>query len=283
MENRKLFHILLISFSLTLATPFAYGWGFEGHTAICRIAQARLTKPALAAFQKLLPINGDFGALCPWADTVKFRYRWSSSLHFINTPESLCSYSYARDCKDRVGVNENCLEGAINNYTTQLNLKKMPQYNLTEALLFLSHFIGDIHQPLHTGFASDKGGNTINVRWFNRASELHHVWDTDIIKSAQGKGASATTLDGFINQIQQKINGLWAKQVNEWEACMTETCPNVYATESIKAACEWAYKGVQTGSVLGDEYFKTRLPIVEMRIAQAGVRLAATLNRILAR
>ncbi|KAG6405591.1 hypothetical protein SASPL_133182 [Salvia splendens] len=185
--------------------------------------QARLTKPALAALQKLLPINGDFGALCPWADTVKFRYRWSSSLHFINTPERLCSYSYARDCKDRGGVNGNCLEGAINNYTTQLNLKKTPQYNLTEALLFLSHFIGDIHQ----------------------------VWDTDIITSAQGKGAYATTLDG-------------------------------YATESIKAACEWAYKGVQIGSVLGDEYFKTRLPIVEMRIAQAGIRLAATLNRILA-
>ncbi|XP_057811875.1 endonuclease 2-like [Salvia miltiorrhiza] len=281
MENGKLFHIILISFSLIIiATPCAHGWGYEGHTAVCRIAQARLSKAAAAVVKKLLPAyaNGNLGALCPWADTVKFRYPWSRPLHFINTPDHLCSYSYARDCIDKSGEKGFCLAGAINNYTNELldYNKKKQQYNLTESLLFASHFMGDIHQPLHVGFTSDKGGNTINVKWFKRTTELHHVWDTDIIKKAQGKGANATDMNGFSQ---------WRNQVKGWVFC-TLGCTNSYATESITAACQWAYKGVQSGSTLADtnivadKYFNTRLPVVELRLAQAGVRLASALNQI---
>ncbi|KAH6763032.1 endonuclease 2 [Perilla frutescens var. hirtella] len=276
MENSKLLHAVLISFSLAFVIPCGYGWGFEGHIAVCRIAQARLSKAAAAVVTKLLPASAknDLGVLCPWPDQVKLRYRWSSSLHFINTPH--------RDCKDSNGVKGNCLAGAINNYTTELLTypNKRQQYNLTEALLFLSHFMGDIHQPLHVGYTSDKGGNTIKVKWFNRATNLHHVWDTNIINKGKGVGGNNSNIDAFIIKIQQKINSQWAKQVNGWGSCNTASCPNIYALESIKAACQWAYKGVQSGSILKDDYFQTRLPVVELRLAQAGVRLAAALNRI---
>ncbi|KAL0372627.1 UNVERIFIED_CONTAM: Endonuclease 2 [Sesamum calycinum] len=153
--------------------------------------------------------------------------------------------------------------------------------NLTEALLFLSHFLGDIHQPLHVGFASDMGGNRIKVTWFNTRRVLHHVWDTDVIKRDEG-GFNPSNVDQLVRNIQQKIKSKWANQVNAWETCGGDqkTCPNMFAAESIKAACQWAYKGVHPGSVLKDEYYETRLPIVEMRLAQAGIRLAATLNRI---
>ncbi|KAG8382886.1 hypothetical protein BUALT_Bualt05G0125900 [Buddleja alternifolia] len=127
---------------------------------------------------------------------MRFRYRWSSDLHFINTPDHLCSYNY------------------IN--------------NVTEALLFLSHFIGDIHQPLHVGFRSDKGGNTIKVTWFNRKDVLHHVWDTDLIKREEGR-FNVSNVDEFITEIQQKIKSKWVNQVNVWQACSgnKRTCPNM--------------------------------------------------------
>ncbi|KAK3006104.1 hypothetical protein RJ639_017427 [Escallonia herrerae] len=163
--------------------------------------------------------------------------------------------------------------------------------NLTEALLFLSHFMGDIHQPLHVGFTSDKGGNTIDVHWYTRKSVLHHVysvlmssiqvWDDNIIETADERFYDSN-VDGLVDALQKNITNEWADQVQKWENCggNKPTCPDIYASEGIKAACDWAYKGVSEDSVLKDDYFLSRLPIVNLRLAQGGVRLAATLNRI---
>ncbi|KAL1807746.1 hypothetical protein DCAR_0727131 [Daucus carota subsp. sativus] len=281
---RGAYVLALISFLFLL--PVIHGWGVDGHLTVCRIAQARLTETAAAAVKKLLPVSaeGDLGSECSWADHVKFRYHWSSALHYIDTPDNLCSYQYTRDCKDEEGVSGRCVAGAINNYTNQLltySNAAASQYNLTEALLFLSHFIGDIHQPLHVGFTSDRGGNTIDVHWYTRKTVLHHVWDDSIIDTAEERFYDSA-VESLIDAIQKNITGGWKDQVSTWENCggNKPTCPDIYATEGIKAACDWAYKGVSEGSVLEDDYFLSRLPIVNWRLAQGGVRLAATLNRI---
>ncbi|KAL2233367.1 endonuclease 2 [Sesamum indicum] len=265
--------------------PVAYGWGIDGHLIICRLAQPRLSKSAADAVSQLLPAyaDNDLGSLCSWADRVKFRYHWSSPLHYINTPDNLCTYQYKRDCKDEDGIEDRCVAGAINNYTTQLlsygNGNSASEYNLTEALLFLSHFIGDIHQPLHVGFTSDRGANTIDVRWYRRKEVLHHVWDSNIIETAE-KRFYDSNVEELIDTLQKNITTVWSKQAKAWEACAKTACPDVYASEGIKAACDWAYKGVEEGSVLNDDYFLSRVPVVNLRLAQGGVRLAATLNRI---
>ncbi|KAL8052877.1 hypothetical protein ABFX02_05G034000 [Erythranthe guttata] len=270
--------------SLLIAiVPFSRGWGYDGHVAVCRIAQARLNKAAAEAVRKLLPASakGDLGILCPWPDQIRMRYPWSSALHYVNTPDNLCSYKYKRDCKDTNGATGRCVTGAIKNYTSILMNYKKPRSNLTEALLFLSHFMGDVHQPMHVGFVKDKGGNTIKVNWFGQKQVLHRVWDSSIIAKAEG-GSNPSNLDKFIKNIQHKIQSQWANQVHKWEPCCCnlKSCANIYALESIKAACQWAYKGASSGSTLKVDYYATRLPIVELRLAQAGVRLAATLNRI---
>lgn len=269
--------------------PVIYGWGIDGHYAVCKIAQPLLNEAAADAVKQLLPksADNDSGSMCSWADRVKFRYHWSSPLHYIDTPDSLCTYQYNRDCKDEDGEKGRCVAGAINNYTDQLlnyrtsTLSKANQYNLTEALLFLSHFIGDIHQPLHVGFTSDRGANTIDVHWYRRKTVLHHVWDNSIIETSEERYYDAS-VDDLINAIQRNITGPWADQVPKWEKCSLNktTCPDIYASESIKAACEWAYKDVNEDSVLEDDYFLSRYPVVNKRLAQGGVRLAATLNRI---
>ncbi|XP_051144168.1 endonuclease 2-like [Andrographis paniculata] len=262
----------------------AHGWGLDGHFTICRLAQPRLSKAAADAVSELLPAAAekDLASVCIWADKIKFRYGWSRPLHYINTPDNECTYDYKRDCKDEHGGADRCVAGAIKNYTSQLltyGTKQAQQYNLTEALLFVSHFLGDVHQPLHVGFTTDKGANTIGIRWYRTKQNLHHVWDTNIIETEE-ENYHNSNVEDLIRAIDQNITKVWSKDVKEWEACDHTACPDIYASEGIKAACDWAYKGVEENSTLADEYFESRWPVVNLRLAQAGVRLAATLNRI---
>lgn len=269
-----------------------FGWGKDGHYTICKIAEVYLTQNSLAAVKDLLPesAEGDLASVCSWADTIRrnYRWRWSSPLHYVDTPDFKCNYEYSRDCHDNYGHKDRCVAGAIFNYTLQLssafsNSKSGPKYNLTEALMFLSHFIGDVHQPLHVGFTGDEGGNTIVVHWYRRKSNLHHVWDNMIIDSAV-KTFYGSDLAIFIKAIERNITDTWSNDKSSWEYCERNqtVCPNLYASESVRYACKFAYRNATPGSTLGDDYFLTRLPIVEQRLAQGGIRLAATLNRIFA-
>ncbi|XP_049376080.1 endonuclease 2 isoform X2 [Solanum verrucosum] len=259
MELYK-FHVFLAMVAVLFLFPVVHGWGLDGHYTVCKIAQSRLSKAAADAVEKLLPTsaNGDLASVCIWADRVKFHYHWSSPLHYIDTPDNLCNYQYKRDCKDEDGVEDRCVAGAIYNYTNQLlSYNKgnghVSTYNLTEALLFLSHFFGDIHQ----------------------------VWDSNIIETVEER-YDDSNVDELVDAIQKNITTGWADQVNSWESCSGNktACPDIYASEGIKAACDWAYKGVSEDSTLEDDYFLSRYPIVQWRLAQGGVRLAATLNRI---
>ncbi|KAM0880152.1 hypothetical protein ACQ4PT_033783 [Festuca glaucescens] len=290
MEHRTVVILLLLAVVVAALPAPSHGWGVDGHLIVCQIAQGRLSEEASKAVNDLLPSDagGNLSSLCSWADKVRFRYHWSAPLHFIDTPDNLCTYNYDRDCKDEEGVKDRCVAGAINNYTSQL-LTYSPsspssssgQYNLTEALLFLSHFMGDVHQPLHVGFSSDRGGNTIDVHWYRRKTVLHHVWDVNIIETAEKDYYDEGTAE-FVDALNKNITGEWSGQVQGWEECSKNltACPDIYASEGITAACDWAYKNVTEDSTLSDDYFDSRLPVVNLRLAQGGVRLAATLNRI---
>ncbi|KAL5726111.1 hypothetical protein ACHQM5_009181 [Ranunculus cassubicifolius] len=255
----------LVFLSFLAFYQVVHGWGEDGHLITCRLAQTRLSEAANAAIKDLLPAyaNDDLGSLCSWADQVRIHYPWSTVLHYLNTPDNLCNYQYnSKQCSELL---------TYSNPSSQ-------------SLLFLSHLIGDIHQPLHTGFASDKGGNTINVNWYTRKENLHHVWDENMIETAEERFYD-TNVDDLIHAIQTNVTSAWANKVKRWETCSCNdtACPDIYASESIHYACARAYKGVSEGSTLVDDYFLSRLPIVNLRLAQGGVRLAAILNRIFGR
>ncbi|XP_004504986.1 endonuclease 4-like isoform X2 [Cicer arietinum] len=281
---------VLVVLLMPLALPTVLGWGKDGHYAICKISLEYLSEDALFAVKQLLPdsAEGDLAAVCSWPDEVRHNrhYRWSSALHYVDTPDFKCNYQYCRDCHDSSGHKHRCVTGAIYNYTMQLKSARGDasselKYNLTEALMFLSHFVGDVHQPLHVGFTGDLGGNSITVRWYRRKTNLHHVWDDMIIESAL-KTFYGSDLSIMIQAIQSNITDIWSNDISFWEHCAHNytACPDRYASESISLACKFAYKNATPGSTLEDEYFLSRLPIVEKRLAQGGVRLAAILNRI---
>ncbi|KAJ4976219.1 hypothetical protein NE237_001325 [Protea cynaroides] len=267
----------------------AHAWSKEGHVMTCRIAQSLLDPAASEVVRHLLPeyVDGDLSALCTWPDQIRhwYKYRWSSPLHFIDTPDDACSFNYARDCHDPHGVENMCVAGAVQNYTSQLMHYKEGssdrRYNMTEALIFLSHFMGDVHQPMHVGFSSDEGGNTINLRWYRHKSNLHHVWDREIILTAE-KELYDNDMDSFQEDIQNNFtHGAWSDDLASWTACDDLlTCPTKWAEESINLACKWGYKGVTAGETLAEEYFNSRFSIVTKRIAQGGVRLSMILNKV---
>ncbi|KAL6990996.1 Endonuclease 1 [Sarracenia purpurea var. burkii] len=282
------FIVLLLGFVLVMERG-VQGWSKEGHVMTCQIAQDLLEPDAAHAVRMLLPdyVDGDLSALCVWPDQIRhwYKYRWTSSLHFIDTPDQACGFNYKRDCRDSHGVKDMCVAGAIHNFTTQLSHYREGtsdrRYNMTEALLFLSHFMGDIHQPMHVGFTSDEGGNTIELHWFRHKSNLHHVWDREIIltvaKNLYGNDISLLEQDIKANF----TDGIWHADVASWKDCSDIfTCVNKWAVESINLACNWGYRDVESGATLDDDYFNSRLPIVMKRVAQGGVRLAMILNQV---
>lgn len=264
-------------------------WSKEGHILTCRIAQKLLEAGPAHVVENLLPdyAKGDLSALCVWPDQIRhwYKYRWTSPLHFIDTPDHACSYEYSRDCHDQHGLKDMCVDGAIQNFTSQLQHygegTSDRRYNMTEALLFLSHFMGDIHQPMHVGFTSDEGGNTIDLRWYRHKSNLHHVWDREIILTAL-KEYYDKDLDLLQEDLEKNItNGLWHDDLASWTECNDLiACPHKYASESIQLACKYGYEDVKSGETLAEDYFDTRMPIVMKRIVQGGVRLAMILNRV---
>jgi hypothetical protein len=178
--------------------------------------------------------------------------------------------------------------------------------------MFLVHFVGDIHQPLHAARASDMGGNTISVHFNQSSSEtsgerlqsrrdsrralrhshhssnLHSVWDSSIIEKAMrddysgSREAMEEDILHFIRKTQDSNSDEW----NTWMACPdggSRECTSQWGEESLNYALTWAYSNVdgtevQEGDELSTGYYETRLSIVKERLAAAGVRLAQTLE-----
>ncbi|TVU16263.1 hypothetical protein EJB05_39816, partial [Eragrostis curvula] len=297
---------VVLGLVLASAPPVAQSWSKEGHMLTCQIAQDLLEPDAAHAVKNLLPedVNGDLSALCVWPDQVRhwYKYRWSSPLHFIDTPDKACTFVYSsmfihfpkrdagiamalmapRHVRRRRHRQLHLPADALQarQRRSEIQLDRSPSILVTLHGRCSSEFRLSM-QPMHVGFTSDQGGNSIDLRWFRHKSNLHHVWDREIILTAMDK-LYGKDMDLFRKQLEQNFTkGTWSDDVSSWADCEDlQSCPTKYATESIGLACKWAYNSAHEGETLSDDYFNSRLPIVSRRIAQGGVRLAMFLNRI---
>ena len=162
-----------------------------------------------------------------------------------------------------------------------------------EAVMFLIHFIGDIHQPLHTENAS-RGGNDIHVCFDSDCSKmnLHGVWDTEILLKHIGlrhgaddgeeKDAAAKWADELYNMNQARGMTTARECTNPQSA---QTCALKWATEANKWICKYV---LTNGTAwleendLGEDYYEGAVPIVEDLVGKAGLRLGSWLNAIAA-
>ncbi len=163
---------------LFLASTPALAWAPEGHQIVAGIAARELTPRARAQVSALL--GGEAGAMMvlesSWADEIRQQRPETTAWHYVNIELGSRGYVASRDCP-----NDDCVVAQINRDAAMLADPRASKPARTEALLFLIHFVADVHQPLHAADRHDKGGNGLMVRLAGKRLSLHQVWDQDVV------------------------------------------------------------------------------------------------------
>jgi hypothetical protein len=249
---------LLAAAWLTLLAPHASAWGPVGHRAVGRIAERHLSAEAAREVAALLAPER-LAYVGTWADDIRSDPEWAKAeaWHWVTVPPGK---TYAQSEKNPAG---DVLE-AIARFERTLADRRAAPLERKQALKWLVHLVGDIHQPLHVGRGDDRGGNEQVVLWFNEPSNLHSVWDSGIIGRAELS----------FSELAESVDVATPADVKTWQAAT----PLDWAEES-RALLGGVYE-------VGDRRLSWRYsykhwPTVERRLNQAGVRLAGLLNRLL--
>ncbi|MFG0315837.1 MAG: S1/P1 nuclease [Planctomycetota bacterium JB042] len=260
--------LLVLPALVALPGPSAFGWGSKGHEVVGHLADRHLT-PAARAELRSICRSPSLAYVANWADAIREDRPETAPWHYVNLPEDAESYDAERDADAAGSIVER-----IEHFRRVLADRRAGKEERLDALRWLVHLVGDLHQPLHVSRAADRGGNSVVVTVGGRETNLHAVWDTDLVER-QGLAAIdyALALD---EEVTEEEVARWRRSgVEEW------------ANESWRLARSTAYTGVdgealESGSKLTRTWFTTRTPVVDLRLKKAGVRLAWLLNRALA-
>jgi hypothetical protein len=255
--------VLLLAALFSLPLP-AHAFGESGHRIIAELAARQLRPAASAEVARLLAGEPEptLAGVATWADDLrkaetgnKRTNRW----HFVNFKGGDCSYVPVRDCPDG-----NCVIAAINRTTLALADRRRPDAERRDALKFLVHLVGDVHQPLHATPLDDHGGGDYQVSYHGEGRNLHTVWDALLLQTA-GRSTS------------EYVDFLGSKPPLPADPARHSDRPAVdWATES----CEIVLHGkiYPEKHVIDDAYLDANRPLVEQRLRRAGSRLADVLN-----
>lgn len=280
--RRILIGLSVLAVALSLAWVPLYAWGVQGHRVVALIATARLGPIARQNVEWLLPDRA-LADVAVWADEYLPDNIQTGPWHYVNPPLDAASYDRDRDCPRQPGVTggsradrwRDCIVDRILYNQQRLADQALDRADRAIALKFLVHFIGDLHQPLHT-LVVGRGGNDIPVVVFGssmcRSSagasftcNLHGVWDSGLI--AHRNVSDAQYLEALSRQIA----------ANRWDAQPTGT-PVEWTMESL-ALAKSALLPAQ--GAVDEAYYRTHIPIVDRRLALGGLRLAQVLNQAL--
>jgi nuclease S1 len=282
---------IVLGACLVLPRP-ALAWSRQGHRIVCRIAWQLLDQQHRAEVERLTsayrnpdgePVGSYFDA-CAFADEVRSRARntpsWSryamlEPWHFANVPRTTTRLA-TPPCQVP------CVITAVEAHADSLR-RATSDASKAEALLFLSHWIGDIHQPLHVAFVDDRGGNGVRPieGGFYSESNLHALWDVGLLAKLLG----ATPWQDFADQLAHAITP--AQRATWIQGAAVDWAQESYDLVTSPAAqyCEWqVIGGARTcsaragGRVLGESYQAEFADDVMLRLQQAGARLAEMLR-----
>lgn len=242
-------------------------WGWDAHKMVCAIAWWDMEESTRQAIKELLAVDGRYDRFmesCLWADEVRGREsqydRWTTA-HYVNLPRGADAFVIERDC-----ANTFCVVEGIQESRATLAASREINRERLDALRFLSHFIGDIHQPMHAGYADDRGGNDTRVVLFGRNTNLHATWDYGLIEHT-GQHWMDLASDLYFD-ISDADRMDWAS-----------ADPGSWSVESYEIVRDGAYD-IGDGT-LDQAYYDEHIDDMERRIQQAGVRLADWLDDIL--
>lgn len=233
-------------------------------------AQDRLSPSTLKKIQAIIGKEDDLASIANWADQIRLSQSETAPWHFIDLPirqdvtrADVQNFCPNNDCS----INQIQIDKGVLTDASQIQREKF------RALRFIVHFVGDLHQPLHSSDDSDRGGNDKMIRFLKKKMKLHALWDHLIEKqTTEDSRDLATKLE----------SGITAEKAKSW----LQGDETDWALESYKIAKETIYKGYQPGlqdmtdTNLGNPYFKQMRPIVDEQLQKAGVRLAAILEDV---
>jgi S1/P1 Nuclease len=186
----QLFFPAALLVNLMLVTPPLGAWGWAGHVTIGKQAVAQASPAARAALMDILAVDSAaeldraVETACFWPDAVEDEpeWAWSDPLHYVNLPRSDGRYDRQRDCPDGLCITEGIVKYAAELGRTELDRSEQGRKRRWQAFAWLCHLVGDLHQPLHTGFRNDRGGNRVTVRYRGQKYNLHEFWDHVLVE-----------------------------------------------------------------------------------------------------
>jgi hypothetical protein len=268
--------------------PLAWAWGPQGHRTVGAIADRLLTPQSHAAVAALLADDLDkFGnpsgrttleAVSVWADEITRTAAAHPNWHYDDTP--VCgSEPKQRYCRDG-----QCNSEQLTRLITVLGNKQAPARERNEALKWVVHLVGDIHQPLHSADNADHGGNQVavaleGVRTHGREN-LHRVWDTDLVQlslHARNRQQPPPDIEALTQEAQQMVREVGQGDPQQWARESNNLARNV-AYHFPGFACNT----VPADIVVLDSAYQTQAEsVVRERLLLAGARLANLLNNTL--
>jgi len=254
MIKKSFFAALALSGALCLIS-----WGFKGHRAIATIAQKHLTSNT--AYVVSAYLKGEaMSEVATWADENKNPK--TAPWHYLNLPLGLDHEAFVK----AVSQSDNNLYTAILKTEAALKEPNLSIDSKNEALKYLIHLVGDAHQPMHISRKEDKGGNTIQLRFDNKGTNLHSLWDSKLIDhEALSEQDIARTYDVAT-----------PAQIKQWQS----GSPMEWLWESYQISSE-LYALVKPGQNVEEAYYQKYIQVTRKRIDQAGIRLAGELNKLL--
>ena len=255
------FGTLAVLLALLLIPLPVAAWGKAGHRAVATLATTLLSAEAQAQVATLLDPGTTLADISTWVDEVRPSRPNTGPWHYVNIPGETSGYNAQRDCS------RGCVVSAIEESLRLLQDPTKDRAVRQEALKWVVHLVADLHQPL-PAVADDRGGNDVIVRFNGRQTNLHRLWDGDMIDRAY---PSQTVLPERVQAAMQTAN---------WRAWQGGR-PQDWAEETHRVAIEAVYLFPASRGI-DERYDEKALPVIHEQLAKGAVRLAGVLNRAFA-
>lgn len=253
----------LFTAALFISCIALISWGVTGHRAVAKIAENHLTPKTEQAIKDLLG-HITLPDVSTWADDIRNdpRFKYTGSWHYADVTSGLTFEQFATTIKTMPEAN---VYKIVLRCELDLENDKKSKTDKIEALKFLVHFIGDLHQPMHVSHTEDRGGNAIQVTFNNGDTNLHSLWDSGLI----------TEENLSYEKMAKAYDTAMPEQIKKWQSDSLM----IWLWESYQIS-EILYKEVAENPKFDQGYYESHLPILQNRIEKGGVRLAGVLNAI---
>jgi hypothetical protein len=254
----------------------AFAWGKTGHRVVAAIADTQLSGLARARVEQILGPGESLDEAANWPDEMRsapepFWQKTATPWHYVTLDGMI--YDHAPPEGDAIE--------ALSRFRKTLQDPNASLADKQLALRFIVHLVGDLHQPLHVGKCCDKGGNDVRVTWFGKPTNLHAVWDSQLVDDEQLSFTEmAAKLERHISP--EDVVKWWDINPRDWISESAEIRDTIYPTARDMPKGKKRKKGEPVLPDLSYSYVYRFTPVMERRLSQGGVRLAAYLNALFA-